>query len=95
MDECRQKIAPQPAKETKAEHRRRITLIQAFEQVMERLAQPYPDVSFASLPTTLQYLAYDEDADDLPDEMREVVAELVHFERSFKAIIPYIGLTPI
>lgn len=82
MDAGAANIPAESAKESNADYRRRVDMEFAFRDIMARLARPYPYPSYASLPDTLHYLAYDDTADDLPDEMREVVAEMVRFHRS-------------
>lgn len=82
MDACAKNVPVESTKESNAEYRGRKELEHAFKNIMERLAQPYPYASYGALPETLHYLAYDDSADDLPNAMREVVAELVRFERS-------------
>lgn len=82
MDGSARNIPKQSAKETPAAYRQRVECEQAFENTMDRLVSPYPYVEYNSLPATLHYLAYDQSADDIPDEMREIVAELVRFDRS-------------
>lgn len=82
MDACLGRIPPMPKNESDAGYRLRMELQYAFEGIMERLAKPYETVLHGHLPDTLHYLAFDENADDLPTEMREVVAEMVRFGRS-------------
>ncbi len=82
VDGCADNIPSEGTKESNAEYRNRKELEQAFDGIMKRLAQPYEYVSYGSLPQTLYHCAYDQSASDFPDEMREIVAGLVRFQRS-------------
>lgn len=82
MDACGANLPPESAQDSDAAHRHRIDLECAFADVMKPLAQPFGSLCYNTLPATLHYLAFDDSADDLPDEMREIVAELVRYKRS-------------
>ncbi len=82
MDACSEGLPVEAPKESNSEHRQRRKLEQGFEGIMRRLARPYPHFGYGSLPDSFYYLSYDPDADDFPEEMKEIVAEMVRFQRS-------------
>ncbi len=82
MDKCATTIPPETQNEGAADRRKRMDLEDTFERLLNRLVQPYSCVEYRCLPDTLHHLAYNETTGDLPDDMREIVAETVRFHRS-------------
>lgn len=79
MDSCAAKIPSEMPTENAAAERRRYERGYAFQNVMQPLAHRGKN---GAIPATLYYLVHDETADEILDEMREVVAKRVWFRRS-------------